>query len=57
MKSCWSEKPSERPSFFTILGLIKDLNGGAKLNLVDNMVKRLEKHTQNLEELVGERFV
>ena len=56
MNSCWQEDPSERPTFDRILSAIKVLNGGATLNLVDNMIKRLESHTQNLEEIVHERF-
>ena len=55
MQSCWSESPADRPNFRNILTSITDMNGGVELNLIDNMVKRLEHHTQNLEGIVHER--
>ena len=52
---CWEEDPNSRPTFNEILSALKKINGGRKINFVDSMVKRLEAHTQRLEEIVAER--
>ncbi|GAU92595.1 hypothetical protein RvY_04652-2 [Ramazzottius varieornatus] len=55
MQECWSEFPEERPSFELVRSrtrlLIKDFSG----NLMDNLLKRMEKYSSDLEELVEER--
>ncbi|XP_060064717.1 atrial natriuretic peptide receptor 2-like [Ylistrum balloti] len=55
MKSCWKEEPTERPSYDTIKFIVKSQNSGKKAGILDNMVARLEKYANNLEELVGHR--
>ena len=56
MSQCWHESPDARPTFAQIQKMIKDINGGKQLKLVDNMIRRLEDHTQNLEDIVAERY-
>ena len=56
MSQCWHESPDSRPTFAQIQKMIKDINGGKQLKLVDNMIRRLEDHTQNLEDIVAERY-
>ena len=53
--SSWQEQPDARPTFSKIIGMIRNINGGKDISLVDNMIKRLEAHTRNLEDIVAER--
>lgn len=55
MKQCWEEVPSSRPRFDEIMKALKKLNGGKNINIVDNMIKMMEKYTDHLEEIVAER--
>ncbi len=55
IEECWSEKPDARPSFVQIILDIENIHKHKNLSLVDNMIKRLEKHTNTLEELVADR--
>ncbi|XP_033746930.1 atrial natriuretic peptide receptor 1-like [Pecten maximus] len=57
MKLCWSEEPSERPTYGTIKSIIKSQNSGKKAGILDNMIARLEKYANNLEELVSHRTI
>ncbi len=52
---CWEEDPLCRPSFSNILEYFIIINHGKPMNLVDNMITRLEQHTRYLEDLVGDR--
>ena len=54
-EKCWSEEVDIRPSFQGVKSLLRGLNGGKTIRLVDSMVMRLEAHTQHLEEIVAER--
>ena len=54
LEQCVSFNPSERPTFHEISKEIKSLNP-TKGSLVDNMVKLLERYTENLEGIVKER--
>ncbi|ELT94874.1 hypothetical protein CAPTEDRAFT_158976 [Capitella teleta] len=51
MLQCWEEEPTDRPSIPTLRRIIKAVNP-MKGNVVDAMIKRLEKYASNLEELV-----
>uniref|UniRef100_A0A7M5X0L3 Guanylate cyclase n=1 Tax=Clytia hemisphaerica TaxID=252671 RepID=A0A7M5X0L3_9CNID len=55
MSQCWEEAPTSRPRFDEIMKALKKLNGGKNINIVDNMIKMMEKYTDHLEELVAER--
>ena len=52
---CWNEDEDKRPSFSTILNMIREIGGGNEPSLVDSMISRLESHTKQLEEVVEER--
>ncbi|XP_039608847.1 atrial natriuretic peptide receptor 1 [Polypterus senegalus] len=59
MKSCWSEKPSERPDFSILKISVKKLDPNIEFrgseNILDNLLLRMEQYANNLEELVNER--
>lgn len=55
MTTCWSETPEARPQFDDVLKRAQLLNGGQPINIVDNMLKRLEVHNRKLEKLVAAR--
>lgn len=53
---CWSENPDERPDFVTIkLSLKKSMKEAGALNLVDDLLQRLEQHATHLESLVEDK--
>ena len=56
MSKCWNENPESRPTFSGVITLIRNINGGKELKLVDNMINRLESHTKHLEEIVADRL-
>ncbi len=55
IQKCWSEDPDQRPNFVDILYSINSIHRYKNLDLVDNMVKRLEQYTRTLEERVVQR--
>lgn len=55
MTKCWSEFPGHRPTTEEITKELIALSGGKKINIMDNMVKMLEKYATNLEGIVAER--
>ncbi|GAU92601.1 hypothetical protein RvY_04658 [Ramazzottius varieornatus] len=55
MTDCWQETPEERPSFLQIRFRLKPLVKHHTGNLLDNIVKRMEKYTKTLEQAVEER--
>lgn len=52
---CWSEKPEARPDMKQVNSMLRELQTGLKSNIFDNMIALLEKHANNLEELVEKR--
>lgn len=56
MEACWHEDLEERTSFSKIQNIIREINGGKAISLVDNMIRRLESHTKNLEDIVHDRY-
>ncbi|XP_028832930.1 atrial natriuretic peptide receptor 1 [Denticeps clupeoides] len=54
LRSCWRERPAERPDFPTIGSSVRKLctNGGS---ILDDLLTRLEQYACNLEEVVNER--
>ena len=56
MEQCWNEAEDKRPSFSIVLGMIQCIGDGNVPSLVDSMIRRLEAHTRQLEEIVEERY-
>ncbi|KAK9530070.1 hypothetical protein VZT92_011603 [Zoarces viviparus] len=55
MKACWNETPDHRPPFAAILRQLKNTTPESHTNILDNMVAKLEKYANHLEEVVEER--
>ncbi|XP_062846944.1 guanylyl cyclase C [Trichomycterus rosablanca] len=59
IKSCWDEDPDKRPDFKKIentLGKIfSNLHDQANASYMDNLIRRLQMYSRNLEHLVEER--
>ncbi|KAJ7392263.1 hypothetical protein OS493_013642 [Desmophyllum pertusum] len=55
MKMCWDESPARRPTFCGILKILKRINNGKTVSVIDNMLSMMEKYTNNLEAIVNER--
>ncbi|XP_055329521.1 atrial natriuretic peptide receptor 1-like isoform X2 [Paramacrobiotus metropolitanus] len=53
MENCWSEFPVNRPTFQKIKDTVRRLSGYAGGNLVDHLLKRMEKYASDLEEQVA----
>uniref|UniRef100_A0A3P8VUU6 Guanylate cyclase n=1 Tax=Cynoglossus semilaevis TaxID=244447 RepID=A0A3P8VUU6_CYNSE len=54
IKACWSENPDHRPPFGSIRRKLKEISPD-HANILDNMVDKLEKYANHLEEVVEER--
>ena len=55
MNDCWCENPEARITFSRVRLILREINGGKTINVIDNMIKMLEQHAEHLEELVAER--
>ncbi|XP_023932730.1 atrial natriuretic peptide receptor 1 [Lingula anatina] len=55
MEMCWSEEPEARPDFRIVRKKLVALNGGKRVNIMDNMMNMMESYANNLEDLVAER--
>ncbi|XP_032357621.1 guanylate cyclase 2G [Etheostoma spectabile] len=55
LKACWNENPDHRPPFAAIRRQLKDNSPNSHANILDNMVDKLEKYANHLEEVVEER--
>uniref|UniRef100_A0A3Q4AK55 Guanylate cyclase n=1 Tax=Mola mola TaxID=94237 RepID=A0A3Q4AK55_MOLML len=59
IKSCWDEDPEKRPDFKKVentLGkIISNIHNQDNESYVDNMIRRLQMYSRNLEHLVEER--
>ncbi|KAH7950852.1 hypothetical protein HPB52_002414 [Rhipicephalus sanguineus] len=56
IRKCWAEDPAERPDFHTLKPLIRRLNKERQgVNILDNLLSRMEQYANNLEKLVEER--
>lgn len=51
----WNESPELRPDFKTIRTRLKKMRSGKNSNIMDQMMDIMEKHANNLEDLVNER--
>ncbi|XP_010790611.1 heat-stable enterotoxin receptor-like [Notothenia coriiceps] len=61
IKSCWEEDPERRPDFKRVencLGkIISKIHNQDNESYIDNMIRRLQMYSRNLENLVEERTV
>uniref|UniRef100_A0A673ABJ6 Guanylate cyclase n=1 Tax=Sphaeramia orbicularis TaxID=375764 RepID=A0A673ABJ6_9TELE len=55
MRVCWSENPDHRPPFGSIRRQLRETCPDSHANFLDNMVEKLEKYANHLEEVVEER--
>nr|XP_054766659.1 atrial natriuretic peptide receptor 1-like [Lytechinus pictus] len=56
MKMCWEELPEDRPDFTAIRTKLRGIQKGRKeLDILDNMLSKMEKYTENLEKVVADR--
>ncbi|KAK2820667.1 hypothetical protein Q5P01_023626 [Channa striata] len=55
LRACWSENPDHRPPFASIQRLLRDTSPDSHANILDNLVDKLEKYANHLEEVVEER--
>ncbi|KAK7919353.1 hypothetical protein WMY93_010637 [Mugilogobius chulae] len=55
LRACWSENPDHRPPFGSIRRQLKETSPDSHANILDNMVDKLEKYANHLEEVVEER--
>ncbi|KAG8431094.1 hypothetical protein GDO86_019440, partial [Hymenochirus boettgeri] len=57
LKMCWDENPERRPSFISIKRSLRTASPDGHVSILDNMVNKLEKYANHLEEVVEERTV
>ncbi|XP_036936167.1 guanylate cyclase 2G [Acanthopagrus latus] len=55
LRACWSENPDHRPPFGSIRRQLREISPEGHGNILDNMVEKLEKYANHLEEVVEER--
>ncbi|KAK2144110.1 hypothetical protein LSH36_785g03085 [Paralvinella palmiformis] len=55
IEQCWSEEVKDRPTATYAVKILSRINPFKKSNVVDNMVMMMEKYSNQLEEIVGER--
>ncbi|XP_066464942.1 atrial natriuretic peptide receptor 1 [Eleutherodactylus coqui] len=55
MQRCWAEDPLDRPEFNQIKVLLRKFNRESSVNILDNLLSRMEQYANNLEELVEDR--
>ncbi|KPP61551.1 guanylate cyclase 2G-like [Scleropages formosus] len=55
LRDCWNENPGLRPSFTCIRRRLREISPESHVNILDNMVNKLEKYANHLEEVVEER--
>ncbi len=56
LKRCWTESATDRPDFSIIRDIMKKTTKISG-NILDNLLARMEKYANNLEEIVKERTV
>nr|XP_020472207.1 guanylate cyclase 2G-like [Monopterus albus] len=55
LRACWSENPDHRPPAGSIRRQLRDISPDSHANILDNMVDKLEKYANHLEEVVEDR--
>ncbi|CAI9734495.1 atrial natriuretic peptide receptor 1-like [Octopus vulgaris] len=55
MEICWAEDPNQRPDFVTIKSYLKSHTKEVTGNIMDNVLKKMDRYTSNLETMVEQR--
>ncbi|XP_053305993.1 guanylate cyclase 2G-like [Spea bombifrons] len=55
LKMCWDENPERRPPFTSIKRSLRRASPEGHVSILDNMVNKLEKYANHLEEVVEDR--
>nr|XP_020635632.1 guanylate cyclase 2G-like [Pogona vitticeps] len=55
LKACWDEHPERRPTFYDVKRALRDASPESHFSILDNMVNKLEKYANHLEEVVEAR--
>ncbi|XP_064419191.1 guanylate cyclase 2G [Latimeria chalumnae] len=55
LKMCWDEHPEKRPTFTMIRRRLREASPEGHVNILDNMVNKLERYANHLEEVIEER--
>ncbi|KAJ6669043.1 hypothetical protein lerEdw1_007852 [Lerista edwardsae] len=55
LKACWDETPEKRPTFSYVKRALGDASPDGHFSILDNMVNKLEKYANHLEEVVEAR--
>ncbi|MBN3297231.1 GUC2G cyclase, partial [Amia calva] len=55
IKACWDENPDRRPTFLSIRRRLRETSPESHVSILDNMVSKLEKYANHLEDVVEER--
>ncbi|XP_015744596.2 guanylate cyclase 2G-like [Python bivittatus] len=55
LKACWDEYPERRPTFPDIKTALREASPDGHFSILDNMVNKLEKYANHLEEVVETR--
>uniref|UniRef100_A0A8D2J1S3 Guanylate cyclase n=1 Tax=Varanus komodoensis TaxID=61221 RepID=A0A8D2J1S3_VARKO len=55
LKACWDEYPERRPAFSDVKTALRNASPEGHFSILDNMVNKLEKYANHLEEVVEAR--
>uniref|UniRef100_A0A674JFT8 Guanylate cyclase n=1 Tax=Terrapene triunguis TaxID=2587831 RepID=A0A674JFT8_9SAUR len=55
LRTCWDEDPGRRPTFSSVKRGLRDASPEGHISILDNMVNKLEKYANHLEDVVEER--
>lgn len=56
VEDCWQEAELRRPSFQRIRTILREINGGRSIDVIENIIRMLEQHTEHLEEIMADRI-
>lgn len=55
LQDCWKEDPELRPDFKHVKSAVRQMGRGKTVNLMDHVLKMMEKYAGNLEQTVADR--
>ncbi|OQV15543.1 Atrial natriuretic peptide receptor 2 [Hypsibius exemplaris] len=55
VEDCWNEDPVLRPTFVRIQGILRNIPGFSRDNVIDHLFKRMEQYAGTLEQQVEEK--